>query len=316
MNKKIVVTFRLDEKQRAELEQTAPGCRICYTDGSRIPPDLMRQANVIFGNPDPGLLASAEHLEWIQLGSAGADGYPAGTLPKGAVLTNASGAYGPSIGEYMVCVAMSLMLDLPRYRDNQKEHRWKNSHKVRHIPGSVALSVGFGGIGREFAKRYHALGGHVIGVKRTAGEKPDYLDGLHTTAELDSLLPRADVVALSLPSTPETRYLFGKEKFARMKRDAILVNVGRGTAVDTGDLCEALRSGKIGGAALDVTDPEPLPADSPLWDLPNVIVTPHVSGGWDAPENFGRVFRISMENLGRYLRGEPLTHRVSLRLGY
>lgn len=315
--KTILIDFLLNENQKAELEKTAPDCKLIDTYGKQILPDEIRQANVIFGNPDPKLLSLAENLEWMQLGSAGADRYTADTLPKGAVLTNASGAYGPSIGEYMVSMVMNLMLDLPHYRDNQKNHLWKNSHKVRHIPGSVALSVGFGDIGHEFAKRYRSLGGHVIGVKRTAGgEKPDYVDELHTTEELDSLLPRADVVALSLPSTPETRHLFNREKFSLMKKDAIFINVGRGTAVDTGDLCEALLSGEIGGAALDVTEPEPLPADSPLWEIPNAIITPHVSGGWDVEENFDRVFRIALENLGRYMQGKPFRNRVNLKLGY
>lgn len=316
MGKTILVDPRLNEKERVELENSASGCKLIYANGKQISPDAIRQANVIFGNPDPKLLASAENLEWMQLGSAGADNYAVDILPKGITLTNASGAYGSSIGEYMVCMAMNLMLDLPQYRDNQKEHVWRNSHKVRHIPGSVALSVGFGDIGREFAKRYHAMGGHVFGMKRTVGEKPDYIDELHTIDELDSLLPRADVVALSLPSTPETRHLFCKEKFSLMKKDAIFINVGRGTAVDTDDLYEALSSGTIGGAALDVTEPEPLPKDSLLWDIPNAIITPHISGGWDAQENFNRVFRIFLENLGRYLRSEPLTNRVNLKLGY
>lgn len=313
--KTILVDYPLNEKQRDELEAAAAGCRLIETDDQRISPELIRQANVILGNPKPELLHNAENLEWIQLGSAGADAYIR-FLPQGTILTNAAGAYGPSIGEYMVCMTMNLMLDLPRYRDNQKNRLWENSHKVRHIPGSVALSVGFGDIGREFAKRYHALGGHVIGVKRTSGQKPDYLDELHTIDELDFLLPRADVVALSLPSTPETKHLFGRQKFVRMKKDAILINVGRGTAVDTNELCEALQAGEIGGAALDVTEPEPLPKESPLWEIPNAVITPHVAGGWDVTENFERVFRISVENVRRYLNGEPLKNLVNLNLGY
>lgn len=314
--KNILVDLPLNSEQKAELECIADGCRLIYTDNNNIPPEAWKQANIILGNPDPRLLGNAEELEWIQLCSAGADRYTNGVLPGSVCLTNASGAYGPSIGEYMVCMVMNLMLDLPEYRDDQHRHLWKNSHKVRHIPGSVALSVGFGDIGREFAKRYHALGGHVIGVKRTLGKKPDYIDELHTIAELDSLLPRVDVVALSLPSTSSTQNLFNKEKFSLMKNDAILVNAGRGTAVNTDDLCEALRTGEIGSAALDVTDPEPLPADHPLWDIPNVVITPHVSGGWEITENFNRVFRISAENLSRYLRGEPLLNRVNFSLGY
>ena len=312
----ILVASPVDKRNKAKLEAAASGCRLFFSGGNDFSPELFRQAEIIFGNPTLNQLRFAEKLRWIQLYSAGADRYAGNVLPDSVCLTNASGAYGPSIGEYMLCMAMSLMLDLPAYHENQRSHLWKDTRRVKHIAGSVALAVGFGDIGREFAKRYHALGGYVIGVKRTPGEKPDYLEELHTVAELDDLLPRADVTALSLPATSETRNLFNREKFSRMKKGAFLINAGRGSAVNADDLNEALRSGKLGGAALDVTEPEPLPADHPLWDAPNIILTPHVAGSWHAAENFNRVMNIFLDNLGRYLRGEPLKNRVDLKRGY
>ncbi len=312
----IISVLPLNEKNTARVKAALSGSRFAFSAEGTPSPEVLRRAEAIFGNPSPEQLRLAENLRWVQLSSAGADRYTGGMFPEGAFLTNASGAYGPSIGEYMVCTAMSLMLGLPACRDNQRLHKWDQGGRVRHIPGSVALSVGFGNIGREFAKRYHALGGHVIGVKRTPGIRPDFLDELHTADDLGELLPRADVVALSLPSTGETRRMFGREAFSKMKQGALLLNVGRGTAVDTDELNAALRSGKLGGAALDVTDPEPLPADHPLWDAPNTIITPHVAGGWNELENFERVMEIFLDNLGRYLRGEPLKNRVNLVRGY
>lgn len=315
--KLILVYFHTDEKHKKLLLEYSDAAEFVFLDEeAEIPPEQLRTADAVFGNPAPTLLNEARKLEWLQLCSAGADRYVGGALPQGITLTNASGAYGPSIAEYMVCAAMSLLMDFPIYRDNQKEHLWKSTRRMRHLDGTLALSVGFGNIGREFAKRYHALGGHVVGVKRTAGEVPEYADEVRRIGELDSLIPKADVVALSLPSTNDTRRMFDAGRFALMKKGSILINVGRGTAVDHAALYDALVSGAIGGAALDVTEPEPLPADSPLWDCPNLILTPHVSGGWWAPENYERVFAILLENLGRYLRGEPLRNRVNLEAGY
>ena len=303
---------------RNRLKEIAAGCELIFSDGGEPDGETAGRLDAIIGAPSSGLLAKTKRLEWLQLLSAGADRYVRpGVLPAGATLTNATGAYGKSISEYMICAVLSLFLDFPHYRDNQRQHLWKSSGKSRHIRGTTALVVGLGNLGSEFAARYRALGGRVIGVKRTAAsEKPEYLDGLYTTDRLDELLPLADVVTLSLPSTPETLHLFGKEKFSRMKPGAVLVNVGRGTAVDTDALCDALKTGKLSGAALDVTDPEPLPADHPIWDAPNIIITPHISGGWDAPDNVERVFAIIYENLGRYLRGEELINVVDPKTGY
>ena len=177
--------------------------------------------------------------------------------------------------------------------------------------------MGLGNIGSEFAARYKALGGYVIGIKRTqSAQKTDCADELYTTEELDRHIPRADVVALSLPSTKETVSLFGAERIGLLKHSAILINVGRGTAVDSDALSDALYAGKAGGAALDVTDPEPLPPDHPLWNAPNTIITPHVSGEWEVPENTERVLDIVYDNLRRFTAGQPLRNVVDRTTGY
>lgn len=309
--------FKLDEMQRNSLQKIAPNAEIIIADNGKLDQDLIARANVLIGTPPPSLLKYAQNLEWLQLITAGSEQYALpGILPKEVVLTNATGAYGKSMSEYMLCAVFSLLLDFPYYRDNQRQHLWQNNGKSRHILGTTALVVGFGNIGSEFAMRYHALGGKVIGVKRTPGKKPDYLDGLYTSDRLDKLLPLADVVTLSLPSTGATTHLFDKARISLMKPSAVLVNVGRGTAVDTDALSEALYAGKIFGAALDVTDPEPLPEDHPIWDAPNTIITPHVSGGWDERGNLERIFEIICTNLTRYFSGKPLINVVDMATGY
>lgn len=312
----IAVCLPLEENRRALLEKCAPGAKVVYS-GDPEYENALQKAEIILGNPEPRELKNTKNLKLLQLASAGADRYiGTGILPDGAVLTNASGAYGTSIADYMLCMAMNLFLALPLYRDSQKRHEWKEIPSCRHIAGTTALVVGTGDIGSEFARRCRAMGGRVIGVKRTAAPRSGDWDDLVTRDQLNKFLPLADIVALCLPSTPETRGLFGDEKFSLMKPDSVFINVGRGDLVDTDALCRALKKGRLRGAALDVTDPEPLPENHPLWDMPNAFVTPHISGRWYEPDNFRRVFEIWEENLGRYFRKEQQKNVVDLKKGY
>lgn len=314
----IIINYPLNvTPDRTMLQNCAPEAEFIY--GKDLPAGRLAEADALIGVPPAQVnLMQMKNLQWFQLLSAGADQYTKpDVLPEQTVLTCASGAYGKAMSEYMICAVLNLMLDFPRYRDNQRNHLWQKGGQVRHIAGTTALVVGLGDIGSEFAARYKALGGYVIGIKRTkAAQKPDCTDELYTTEELDKHIPRADVIALSLPSTKETMHLFGAERIGLMKRGALLVNVGRGTAVDTDALSDALYAGKIGGAALDVTDPEPLPPSHPLWDAPNTIITPHVSGGWEIPENTERVLDIVYDNLRRFTDGLPFCNVVDRTTGY
>lgn len=316
--KTILVILPLDEPHRQRLEAAAPNARWIYAQTDDIlSPSEMETVHVIIGNPRRRLLAAAKNLEWLQLGSAGANLYvKPGLLPEHTVLTNATGSFGLAISEYMIAMVLNLFLNLPRYQANQKSKIWHNEGPVRSIYGSTALSVGLGNIGCEFAARFQAMGGHVIGVRRSDRKKPDCVDELYLMDQLDEILPRADVVALSLPETPETIRLFDRQRLARMKPGAVLLNVGRGTAVDTDALCDALNSGHLSGAAVDVTNPEPLPPEHPLWSAKNAIITPHISGGINLPETYERIFRICAENLNRYFTGQPLENMVDFHTGY
>ncbi len=305
---------------REQLQKCAPSAELIYREkGKKIPLSEWLTFDAVIGIPlDPVDLKNLLHLKWVQLLSAGADLYTKpGVLPENTLLTCATGAYGNSMSEYMICTVLNLMMDFPYYRDNQKKHIWKKSNHIRHIEGSTVLIIGLGNIGSEFAKRYKALGGTVIGVKRTmVTDKPDYVNELYTVEKLDKLIPRADVVVLCLPSTKDTNKIFGKQKIELMKKTSFLINVGRGSAVDTNALSDALYAEKIAGAALDVTDPEPLPSDHPIWDAPNTVITPHISGGWEVPENTKRVLAIVYENLRRYEKGQPLINIVDRKTGY
>ena len=173
-----------------------------------------------------------------------------------------------------------------------------------------------GNIGSEFLKRCKALGSHTIGVKRTPGEKPEWLDELYTIEEVDQLLPRADVLALVLPETAKTYRMFDEEKLSLLRNDAILLNVGRGNTVDNLAVAKMLQEGRLAGAFLDVFDPEPLPEDHPLWDAPNAILTPHITGNFTLQQTLDNIADIAAENFRRFVTGQPLIHEVDLAEGY
>lgn len=316
--KKILVVIPVEEEHKAEIINAAQGAEVIFEqcDGN-VTDEELGDMDIIIGNISEERLKYAKKLKWIQLNSAGVEPYiKEGVLPKGALLTNSTGAYGLAISEHMIGMLLSLFKKLNLYRDNQNQGLWKDEGNVKSIYGSTILVVGLGDIGGEFAKRVKALGAYTIGVRRVNAEKPDYLDEIHLTEDIDKLLPRVDVVALSLPGTKATYKMFSKEKFELMKDGAVLLNVGRGTTVDTDDLCSALESGKLSGCGLDVTDPEPLPSDHRLWKMKNAVITPHISGDFHLRQTHDRIVRIASDNLKRYINGEELNGVVDFTTGY
>lgn len=319
MNKleNILVVVDVEERHKKILESVLPNARFTYLKSLKGNEDEVKKADVIIGNPPPKLLAEASNLKLLQLESAGTGVYiNDGVLPKGAFLANSTGAYGLAISEYMVSVALMLYKKLHLYRDNQLLHEWKDEGRVKSIEDSTTLVVGLGDIGGEFAKRMKKMGSHTIGIKRTIGSKPDYLDELYTMDSLNELLPKADIVAVSLPETKATIKLFNKEKFGLMKNGAVFLNVGRGTLVETDDLCDAVENGKILGAGVDVTDPEPLPKEHRLWDIKGIFVTPHISGGHHLIQTLDRIVDIAAKNLGLLNEGKELENLVDFQTGY
>ena len=310
----VIAPFSEEEKQK--LCAAAPLCRVSFPSPEELE-SRIGEADMIVGNPPPALLRRAGRLRLLQLESSGANQYAApGVLPAGAQLACATGSYGPGIAEYLIAYTMSLFLRLPAYHDNQKQGLWRDEGSVRSVAGSVALSVGMGDIGGEYARRFYALGGTVIGVCRTARRKPEFVKELYRFEQLDELLPLADVVALSLPETPQTAGLMDARRLSLMKPGSILLNAGRGSAVVTDNLLDALRSGHLGGAGLDVTAPEPLPPDHPLWKEPNCIITQHISGGRHFAITRQRIFSICLENVRIFALGGTPTNLVDRSTGY
>jgi phosphoglycerate dehydrogenase-like enzyme len=297
---------------RRRLEEAAPDLEVVYCE--RRPPSdgELGRASYIWGNPGVERLGACARLEWLQLQTAGYDSYTApGALPPGAALCSCSGAYGLAISEYLVSSTLCLMKKLHLYRDLQHERKWAAAGEVMTAAGSRVLVVGVGDIGGSYARKMSALGARVSGARRSAGEKPEWLEAVYSVDRLDGILPDFDVVALCLPSSAQTAGLFSRERIGRMKRGALLLNIGRGSAVDTEALCDALESGALGGAGLDVMEPEPLPPEHRLWGLPSALLTPHRAGGEEFGEIYHSIIGIWLDNLKRLRAGEPLKNRIS-----
>lgn len=332
----ILVTMPVSQSQRDALQAAAPAADFRYRLGEALPsgrggqlafPQLLPAeelteediawAQVILGNISPQMLRAAKNLKWMQTSSAGVEGYvKPGVLPEGAVLTNATGAYGPAISEHMLGMLLMIYKKLELYRDAQLREDWSEQGIVRTLVGARVLVLGLGDIGGSFGRLCRAMGAYVVGLRRTDASPSDCADEVHLQDKLDSLLPGADVVAVTLPGTPATRNLLDARRIALMKPGAVALNVGRGYIIDTEALCDALESGHLGGAGLDVTEPEPLPRGHRLWKLPTAVITPHVSGGYHLWETHDRIAGIFAGNLGRFVRGEELMNQVDFASGY
>ena len=300
----VLVLLPLNESQRRRLETGAPEAAYTYTTSDAATTEQLSQAEVIVGNLAPERLGEAARLRLLQLNSAGFDRYVGGVMPAGAQLASASGAYGQAVSEHVFAMVLAMMKNLPAYRDDQLRHAWEDHGSVTTLRDARVLVMGTGDIGGHFARLCSAVGAHVIGVRRHVGAVPEGFEAVRTMAELPELLGQADLVASFLPSTPETRGLVDAAFFAAMRPGAYFANGGRGDLVVTDDLVRALEDGMLAGAALDVTSPEPLPAESPLWDAPGALITPHVSGGFHLPQVLDNIAGIAAENLRRLQAGE------------
>ena len=326
---KITVITNFDEISREKLVKTAPEADIVWAFDQnssylvREPLDLPKYkddlvtSDVVIGAPPVSLLPEMKKLKLLSLSMAGTEPYSLpGVLSKDVALCNSTGAFGKAISEHMLASIMMLIKKLHLYRDDMPSGLWADRGSVRSLSDMTVLCVGLGDIGCAFAKLCKRMGAKVIGVRRHGTTKPDYVDEVVLSDKLDEVLPLADVVALSVPGNKETAGLFSKERLARMKKDSYILNVGRGSAIDSTALFDALESGHLAGAAIDVTDPEPLPADHVLWQAKNCLITPHVSGFYHLRETYDRIVDIACENLRRFMNDEPLLTPVDRNTGY
>jgi phosphoglycerate dehydrogenase-like enzyme len=319
---KVVVGSLLTPELQQRFRASIPQASIAFYDHDEVANNIADAEVVIAWGLTSEHLASASKLKWVQTISAGVDRIDGKTLrERGIPLTNSSGIHAPNIAEHIIAMMLSFARQLPHYVTKQQEHEWdrkwgrEDGLSAFEVTDQTMLVVGLGKIGEALAVRSKGLQMRVLGTRRRLGiERMSAVDELFPLSELKARIGEADHVAITLPLTAETRGMFDAEVLRAMKPGAYLYNIGRGPIVDQDMLIELLKSGHLGGAGLDVTTPEPLPADSELWDLPNVILTPHSSGS--SPKLWERATTLWIENMQRFIGGRELLNIVDVDAGY
>ncbi|MGB5104135.1 MAG: D-2-hydroxyacid dehydrogenase [Steroidobacteraceae bacterium] len=315
-----VLVWNLAPEQLPALQAAAPGVQVVAAKDMVEAVALAGDVDAVLGHCSAELLAAGPRIRWIQVYFAGVErcvAIPA-LRERDILLTNMQRVAGPVMAEHVIAMMMSFARGLHFYIPERMAGRWTEDPpapvKMLTVEGKTVLVVGLGGIGTEVARRAHALGMRVIATRASGREGPAYVSYVGLSDELHKLAGEADFVVNTTPLTPATTGLFDAKFFAAMKPGAYFFNVGRGKSVVQADLVSALQSGRLAGAGLDVTDPEPLPADSPLWKMQNVILTPHVSTRSDLGNEARSV--IVIENLRRYVAGEKMLSVVDTGKGY
>lgn len=320
---KIAVLLPCDAVQKDMLKAAGGNlCEFTYIDKDlsreeRLP--MLQDAEIIFGEPGIREIRQCPRLKWIQMSWAGTDIYTMREgFPQKVKVTNATGCFRTVIAEYVVAVLLELCRNLKEYALQQQNGIWQPLGSETLLYGKRILILGAGDVGTGVAKRLKAFGTYIVGMRRTDRNYPDCYDAMITTDGLDKELPQADIVIGCLPGTAETKRLLNEEHLRMMKKGAYLINVGRGSLIDTEALVKVLQEGHLGGVALDVVSSEPLPKNHPLWKMERVILTPHIAG-----QSFGyskdtenRVIHMCCQNLERYLSGKELVNRVNFETGY
>lgn len=295
------------------------GFAVDFYGRGKAPAEGLDQYEIIYGWCEPGDLKRATALKWYCCGFAGVDLLSDDGLYANpdVMLSNSSGAYGLTISEHILMVTLMLLRRMPEYIEITRNRSWSNQLAVRSIRDNEITILGTGNIGNNVAERMRGMGiGHVIGLSRSGRGRQDLYDEVLPISQLDEVLPRTKILLMALPGTTETAGILSRERIALLPADAIVINVGRGPAVDQVALAEALNAGRISGAALDVMVPEPLPKDDPLWDAKNLILTPHVSGNMTLGYTCDRNVELFCADLANYAAGRPLQGLVDRKRGY
>ena len=313
---KILINTDLTPNQRQRIESVSDQIHVTQPQGQA---ELLLDASdsdVIFGDFNKTLFDTCSKLKWVQVLGSGVDGslFPE-FVESQVILTSAKGFVGTHLADQTWALLLGLLRGIGRA---VRERTWDNRMSIRHatweLSGRTLGIVGMGGTGLEVARRASGFEMEIIAVDPETVATPSFVKSVRKMEGFYDLLAESDIVSICAPLTKETKNLFDLSAFRQMKSHALLINVTRGRIVNGPDLIRALEDGLIGGAGLDVTPEEPLPSDSPLWDMPNVIVTPHVAGG--SPIRQDRTVDLFCQNLKRFLSGKPMVSQIDKRKGY
>jgi phosphoglycerate dehydrogenase-like enzyme len=307
---------------RERLQQDFPGHQFIQLQNYDRVPQEIADTDVFIGlSLRPEQFAAAKRLCWIHSPAAAVHQLMYPELIKSSVaLTNSTGVHGPVVAEHAITLLLALAKRLPQAMQYQAKHEWsqnqlwQGSPRPREVADSTVLVIGMGSIGREFAARAKALGMRILAIRENPAKGLDGADAVYGSAQIDDVLPQADYVLLCTPVTPATTGIMNAARMSKMKPDAYLINVARGPLIDEAALLDTLQHRRIAGAALDVFNQEPLPADSPFWSLDNILITPHTAAVTD--RLWERHYRLIVDNMKRFLAGERLLNEVDKSRGY
>lgn len=313
---KILINTEITSDHRQQIRSVSPDLVIVEPRDQTGRLAAIPDTEVVFGDFNRSLFDAAEHLRWVQVLGAGVDGLLFREFVESdVVLTSAKGFVGPHLADQTWALLLGLIRGVGRaVRERTWENRWSIRDETWELAGRTLGIIGLGGTGIDVARRAQGFDMRVIAVDPEDVDPPSFVHEVWKMDRFYDLLAESDIVSVCAPLTDETHGMFDDEAFRRMKPSALLINVTRGKIVDEPSLLRALERGLIGGAGLDVTPEEPLPQDSPLWDIPNVIVTPHVAGG--SPNRDDRTVGLFCDNLERFLAGKPLLSVIDKRKGY
>jgi phosphoglycerate dehydrogenase-like enzyme len=317
--RKLIITHTVEQKNMEQIKTIIPDWDVITGKDKEIWEGHLKDAEVIAGwrkSVKKECLQNDSHLKWLQTWSAGVDSLPLEALEsKNILLTSANGVHTFPISETIFALMLSLTRKIHTYVKNQQTKTWEHANLKNEIHEKTIGIIGVGAIGKETARIAKAFGMTVLGVRRS-GKPEDFVDQMYTTDQLSILLPQCDYVVITLPLTKDTFHLFGKEQLNQMKPSSFFINIGRGEIVVENDLIAALQNQTIAGAGLDVFEKEPLSEGSQLWDMENVIITPHTAG---ATEHYNQrvIENIFIPNLKNYVAGKtPAINLVTYSKGY
>ncbi len=316
----ILIAYELQDRHLQAIREAAPEAELIVVPDreelERRWDAIIPKVEVVLGGLPRDRILEAPRLRWLQTTGAGVDWllrYPQ-IAQSDLIITNASGVHAIPISEHILALMLALTRDIQRCVRDQVQHRWNRGHRITEMDGATMGLIGVGAIGEKTAEKAKGLNVRVLGLRRHPEKGSPWVDRMYGPDQLLEMLPEADWVVITTPLTRETRGLIGERELRAMKETAYIINIGRGAIIQERALIRALQEGWIAGAGLDVFEQEPLPEDSPLWDMENVIITPHYAGL--TPYYADRVVEIFTENLRRYQAGQPLINEVDKRLGY
>lgn len=316
----LVINNMLEEKHFSQIKKAADefGANVFFYKNEIEIPQENFDADIIYGFA-PSIVKTSKNLKWLCVPWAGVDSLmkPDYFANEECLLTNSAGAYGVSIAEHMIAVSLVMMRRLDEFMAETREGQWFSPRPQKSLKDCRITVLGTGDIGTTFARRARAFEpASLVGVCRSGKNDSAVYDKVLPVSELDSILPETDFLAMSLPATSETAGILSRERFELLPEGAYIVNVGRGSAIDEDALADNLESGHLAGAALDVFQTEPLPADHRLWKTKNLLITPHVAGNMTLPYTKDKNVQMFIEDLKNFSEGKPLHYLVDRKLGY